>query len=712
MISRIRRVASRYPLWCLFVLFAVLESFLSYFPLSNAAKITLFALGILFPLLAAARFLSGIPAVEAIFHEEFLPAISGWNWTILGLACLFLHFFKLNEPWPTWLKSDEGLNGLFAIGLSERWNWKYFYFSGQFPGVLIWASGFLSRFIRNPFLALWAVPALVSTSLLPLGYLALRSTFSKSFSFVGACLITFSLWVFAAGRMVVPGPLILPWEMVCLFLLGGFLREKDPGIKKRWAAFLGFSTGLCYLNCPTWPFVVLLVFLTAFGGTWRRPLHNGSFFPRFFIFFLGALVPFLVLWGKGEYSISNRFLSSFGDAIPLAQRGQVIFSYFSSLFWGPLRGVGVFFSENLERFNPVLGAAFFVGVLQWWRARSQRVSQWLGLAFLVFFSPAFVSVYVEMLRILTLLPVLLLVTAWGTTGLLLEVRKPNRIFALLLLLGVSVVSDGIRVWQLHRDPATVFSNQLVETIQLGSQRAYQILADVSRKDGPGLIFTEFQTHWNDQTVFVTTYPFNAAENPRLDPAHAKWAAVLTDDYYFPFLSRRFPEAHWLEPGRGLPEGAGMLLGLIPVAEGNWGTLVRWMSAHHVFREMREATADISTPETYGRARKILAEGQKELNQDRFLESSYWELMAEFYYQYDYRSHYQDLVGAVQKAIRRGYPASPLYYRLGSLYLRKGNFKEARRAFRAALREQPENGDVLKALSLLSRMEKRNGERSH
>jgi tetratricopeptide (TPR) repeat protein len=98
----------------------------------------------------------------------------------------------------------------------------------------------------------------------------------------------------------------------------------------------------------------------------------------------------------------------------------------------------------------------------------------------------------------------------------------------------------------------------------------------------------------------------------------------------------------------------------------------------------------------------LAEGQTLVQGDRFLESCYWEKAADFYYNHDFKNHYPQVVGSLQQAIDRGFPAAHLYYDLGSLYLRKRNFNGARQAFLSALKTDPKNKPVLQALLLLDK----------
>jgi tetratricopeptide (TPR) repeat protein len=122
----------------------------------------------------------------------------------------------------------------------------------------------------------------------------------------------------------------------------------------------------------------------------------------------------------------------------------------------------------------------------------------------------------------------------------------------------------------------------------------------------------------------------------------------------------------------------------------------------MYRDM----GNINTAKNSEIALKTLQEGRELVRGDRFLEGAYWQVMADDYYQYGFQYHYPDLVNALQAAIQYGYPASDLYYKLGILYLRKGNFAEARETLDTGLRLEPTDGNLQSALSLLSQMEKK------
>ncbi|HUO57355.1 MAG TPA: tetratricopeptide repeat protein [bacterium] len=144
----------------------------------------------------------------------------------------------------------------------------------------------------------------------------------------------------------------------------------------------------------------------------------------------------------------------------------------------------------------------------------------------------------------------------------------------------------------------------------------------------------------------------------------------------------------------------LILGIIPINARNSRTLMEWREIHHYFRALSFAVNQISEKDTYEKASQLFDSEPASLKRDRFIESCFWERRAEFYYQFDFKSHYSDLLFALRQAIEKGYPSAHLYYKLGSLYLQKKNFTEAQKSLCAALRIEPGYSEALQALRLV------------
>jgi tetratricopeptide (TPR) repeat protein len=272
----------------------------------------------------------------------------------------------------------------------------------------------------------------------------------------------------------------------------------------------------------------------------------------------------------------------------------------------------------------------------------------------------------------------------------------------MALIFISVGIDGYGVLQVKANPLSSPKEISESTYPVESIRAYKILKEYSEKAGAGFIFTEFMQVPNDSCLLVMTYGFNAAENPSLNFRNVQWAGLMANSHYYSFLSKRFPEARWYWVHEGRTRGTEEVLGIIPITQENFKTLFSWVKAHHYFRQLSLAFDNISEEKTYLAADQILNQRPSFCQGDRFLESCFWERRAQFYYDYRFELHYNDQVSALRQAIDKGYPAAHLYYDLGCLLLRKGNFERARSNFQTALRIEPGYTDVLNAMEYLNK----------
>jgi len=693
--------------WILFLIFAIVNAVLTFFPMPSAVRLLLLAAGIIFPCVwavgkAPSYFLSFSP----FENQEFLPPISlGW-WILLGMAALFLRFYKLENLFALPV-SDEGLFSFFAIGLSEKWNWNFFYATCQNSPLLVWAMSFFYRLFDSTFYNLRIFPALASLAALPFFYCALRRAYSRSFAFLGLAAAAFNLWLWGCGRWCQPGVVLPAWEMICLLLMIGFTREDNPAKKTRLAAFLGFAAGLGPYTFPIWPFPVLTMALGAFGASFSKISKNRRYIFWFSIFFLTAFAPYFIASHAQAYDPWARIKYGLGEGVSWKDRGLASFSFLSSLFWGPWEGVRVWDGDNLERFNPLAGAALLLGIVQMIRLRSRKEVQWILLGLSICFFPALISIYVETFRILPVLPFLILAAAWGWGTLLTAVPLEKRLVLSLLFLLLSVGLDGRRVLSLHGNEPGLAGTSATGA-SLFNLMVYKTLKEQSNRLGPGLILTEF-TQDLDEVPFVSTYDFNAAENPRRAGTAAKWAGFLTNVHYRPFLSARFPGVQWVRLEPEAPQEDEVCLAIIPVSGENQLTLENWVLAHHRFRRLNGLFNNAGGSRSYGLAEKALDEELPMLKNDPFLQSCYWELRSEFYYRFNFKGHYDDMVFDLRQAVERGYPSAHLYYKLGSLLMRRSRFGEARQSLQKALAQEPDFQPARDALLLLGGLEKKSNQ---
>src|SRR5208283_5117491 len=88
----------------------------------------------------------------------------------------------------------------------------------------------------------------------------------------------------------------------------------------------------------------------------------------------------------------------------------------------------------------------------------------------------------------------------------------------------------------------------------------------------------------DQTLTTAVYPFNAARNPALSPIQARWAGLLTNINYAPFLAKRFAQSKWFPlPPDHDPSHANLVLGIIPVDSANQDVLMHWLAVEQALQ---------------------------------------------------------------------------------------------------------------------------------
>src|SRR5579859_1723473 len=349
----------KYPgSWVYFLVFTFFNAVLSYSHFSYTVNSVILVFGILLPMAWAVRKSPPLPG-HLPYSKEFLPPFPLWLLILLGLSALFIRFYRLETLfiWPT---GDDGLLGMFAIGLSEKWNWKFFYTIGQVPPLPVCTAALLYKTGISPFLCLWLPSAVVSTLTIPAGYAAARTFFPKSFSLLCGILLAFGYWPFLMGRLCQPGIWLLLWTCGCLFFLGCFGQASSASMKKKVAVFLGFTAGLGSLTFTPWPVVVLGIALALFAGSFRKPLKNEEYILPFFVSLFIALVPFLTAAWKEGYSGHINAMSALSGWFSIGHQMVTAFSYLTELCWGTLEGDSSYVAEYGGMLNPLWGAAFLV----------------------------------------------------------------------------------------------------------------------------------------------------------------------------------------------------------------------------------------------------------------------------------------------------------------------------------------------------------------
>ena len=684
-----------YHPWIYFFIFLASNILLSYFSLSLQYNLWIGLFGILLPLGFSLFQPDENKNGSTLSQKEFLPSIPTWIWILLGAAALYVRFYKLTtlSVWPNY---DDGLWGFLAIDFYHTWDWSLFYQDNSYPSAYLWGLGLLFKLFQPSLFLLWFYPACLSTLVVPLGFLAARRYFSKSFSFVFTLLLALSFWPMFVGRFGNQQILTLLFECLWLWLLARLV--KRPWSSRLWRepVLVGLVTALGFYIYISWVAVAFFSCLTVLAVWWRSPSRNLRPVFVFLTAFFFSLTPLLEAGLLKNYMRIIRDIGSIYNPVPFTSRMDTAVAYLSSIFWGASKDHYSYQPVWGGLLNPLLGALFLLGIGAVFKAWRKPFSQWLLLGLFLFFAPGVLTHDVEPFRMLPIIPFLLVVCVIGLYRLLWNFSFNKNVMLIFIFAvsfaGLDFYHLGVRyhhlwdlesVWKGYAKPMEFY-------------RAYGILDKTQKEKGPGLIYSEFKPGLCDQTLMVADHSFNAAQNPDLSFASAQWAAVLVNVNYQPFLKRRFPKgkAFFLSAGLTVSDG-GEMLWVMPVTGQNRKTLSDWQEASRSF---------CCFPGRYTLIlRKNLEKAYPLYHQDPFLESCFWEKMTDLDFKISYFKDAQKPIEDLEKGLKMSYGAAQLYYRLAVFHLMRSEIPQAKEALRKAITaplDMTQSRQLLQSLSSL------------
>jgi 4-amino-4-deoxy-L-arabinose transferase-like glycosyltransferase len=700
--------------WFYFFVFLFSNLLLSYCHLSIEASLWVGLTGLALPLLIAWRVLPPPDGKKPPHLQEFLPPVAGWIWALtIGIA-LFSRFYQLTSlsVWPLY---DEGMYGSYAAQLSQSWNWKFFFGPSQAPPLYLWGLALLFKGWGVSLFTLWLYPAILSLITVPVGFWAARAFFSKSFSFFCGTLLALGFWPLYTGRLGVMTGLVLLVECLALGCLGHFLRRKEGGEGNKEALTLGAVTGLGFYTYLHWPVMAAAIAIPVFFFFRREAQNRAPHVSRRAGLFLAAgglvLAPLAVAFfreGTGQIGDYLKHLSA-TSSHSFADQLSVSLSYAGALFWGMDLSFHTYQPLWGGYLNPLLGALFFLGLLESIRRWREPLNQWLLLALFLFLLPGLLTSERATSRMILALPILLVIAVFGFHRLLGSSKTKNTGLAWALL----VLSFGLDFYHLAGGYGTIWKNldhwKGYEK-SYSRYQAYLLLEKTAASDGPGLIFNDFVPSLADQTLSVAVYDFNAAQNPKRSLAQTRWAAVITNVNYRPFLKARFPDgkAYWISKEMNSPDG-GWMLWLFPATPSRLETLQRWQAASQALEPFIHESLCYVPGNSFEKMSVILQKAYPAFQGDSFLESCFWEKMADLSTRQalahltpsDPRAVAENLSSAVQK----GYPAAHLFRNLGIDAWRNNDIPRARRHFQQAIHAPLNLTDAESALKITSSLPK-------
>jgi hypothetical protein len=662
--------------WLYFSIFLAANTLLSYGDLSLSAKLATGLLGLILPFILAALQSPSKPLAENTAPKEFLPSIPIWLWALLGAAAIFVRFYKLTTL-SLWLNYDDGLWGFFALNFIHHWDWSPFYQDNSYPSLYAWGLAFLFKCFGPSIFMVWFYPALISLLAVPAGYLAARRYFSRSIAFVAGALMALDFWPIFLGRFGNQQVLTLLAECLTFWVLGGFVKASSDSGRKRAALYLGLATGLGFYIYISWVMIAVMAGLPLLVHGCRGNFERKK---PFLIFLLASGLAMTPLLSGGLLQNNWRIVHDIGagggnpgPAHPFC----VALSYIAAFFWGVSKQVYSYQPVWGGLLDPLMGSAFLIGLLEWLRDWRQGVSLWILTGLVAFFIPGILTHDLEPFRDMPLIPLFMVSCALGFSILLQKLSPIHKVGILVLL---TLAIGGLDFYHLAGKYHHIWD---LESTWRGyakpieRYRAYQVLDKIRREKGPGLVYSNFTPGLCDQTLSVADHAFNAAENPDLPFKEAQWAAVLANSNYQPFLSRRFPDgkAYALSTGLDVTDG-GQMLWVMPVTPEKTGVLSKWQAASQSFC--------CFPGRYYGILRENLAASYASYQGDPFLESCYWEKLADYDYKNSGFKETQKAIEDLTQGVLRGYPSAHLYQKLGVFYIMQSNLPEARENFKKAI----------------------------
>ena len=705
---------SRHP-WIYFFIFVVINALLSYGSISIEAKLWLGFFGLVLPFLGAGWGIISHPSkTMPSDQKEFLPPIPLWAWGLVGVLAVAARFTSLTTLF-VWPNFDESSYGFDAFHLAAEGDPRLFYGVSQAPPLFVWGLALFFKVFGVSLTTFWFFPALVSLTTTPLAYAAARTFFSKSFSFLCAVLAAASFWPVFLGRFSLMTILILPMELLAFWSLGKFFQAKTANarVNAAWGIGVVWGTGL-YTHLH-WPVVMAITGLPlvywAFKNFRKQPDFVGSLAARAVGIALLLDLPLLIGALHQHYGGYLMHLWAFHRDFSSEKQLAVWASYLTSPFWGMDPDVHTYQPQWGGFLNPVLTSLFFLGLLRVMEKRSLHIFLFLAGGYLLGLMPGLLTQDMETFRLFPLFPLLVVGASFGWATLLASRPARNLILVLALFLP-SLSLDATHLFVFYHQIWDRPASWGFYTKSIGRYRAFRILEGFRNKEGPGLVFPDFVSGLPDQSLSVATYGYNAALNLRIPLSQARWAALLTNVNYRPFLQNRFPEgtAYALSKDFVEPDGGWMLF-VFPLDEKRRRIMEDWCRAQRALETFIDQNLCYIMGQSFKKDLEALAKLGPSFQGDPFLQAAYLEKKADL----ETKQALMDLengvvagpalapaIESLEKAVAEGYPSSHLYEHLGILWLMDKKPEKAKKNFEKALRCPLDLTDSAKYVSTLDR----------
>jgi len=636
--------------WLFFLFFLISSILLSYFAFSNKIQLWIGCLGIGIPFITAFKIVcdeKNLFKKSTNFDKTlFDPPIT--IWLLLIFLLLLTRFYHLTTL-PDWPLADEAKVGLLGIGQSHQWHWNLLWAEDRLEPMVFWIMGLYFKIIEPSFFSLRLLPALFSIAVPLAGYWAARQYFSKSTSFLFCWLMSFSFWELTLSRFLSTVMLVPLFECLCFALLGMFINQIGQNYGRKHLFLLSLLAGIGFYTWTNWISIWLPIAAILFMIFYFNKAKN----KKFFVVFLAVTI--LTIWPLVLARLSPDGMSHIRDVGGFPTL-KPLFLYLRGLFWDGI--ISFPFGSNWGGFfNPLLDALILMGVLYLFQTAKKH---FMFSIMLCLFPPILLGAFtksVELYRILPLFPFLTLFAALGIRSLIPDNYNSRSLSFVVFCLLVSFGLDAYNF--IFHYSNTLLSPPRQQWRSVEYLNAYQALKQWSEQNGPIDVFTEWNPDYDDKTLNITVYPFNALENSKIAQNQVSWAAFLIDMDYTPFLKKCFPHviSHLLNPNLS-PNDLHHLLGifLIPTTDIPLSVLNQWIKTHQACEQIAFSIKNKKPSEHWAVYEKAFSDLAIEQTHDRFLTSILWERAASFPLM---DGNFQSTALDLQKAIQDGYPVPHL-----------------------------------------------------
>ncbi len=611
------------------------------------------------------------PALKKNFSE-------GYGLLFLLAAAIIFRVFASTRL-SAWPLADEASCPFYAMDLSWKEPWRFFFSSGQMPlpPFFVWFLALYFKIFSPGLLSLWMVPAFFSILTLLMVYFTVRKFLSDSLAFFCTAFSCFNFGLLYTGLFCMPTCLFLFWQILIFACCGAFWKARTLFSQKLWAIILGLGVGLGFGTWIAWIFVAFMIFL-GIGYICLKKRKN------LFIFFtVPLLLLFFFFFWRFVWESGFDYLRQVWALYPgMEGKKQAVYSLstWTAFFWGdpwkytygPLWG-GVL--------NPLAASLFFVGIVECGKKITSPFTVWIGGALFIFLLPGLVSRDFEFFRASAAIPLLILVLAIGAKSVSSFLPGIKRIMAVWVII---VLSAGLDIYHLtgpYHQQWGVPNDNWPHFKSVEYWKACEILKQSGEIRGPGILLADFQTTLTDQTLTVAAYTWDAVRRENVSLQGKNWLAVIIDVHYKPFLQHRFPKGQWFWLGNQHMNQGGIMLALIPIDAIDQPILQRWCEADVRLHSVTRAIMDHKPEQSQSAILEKLRTIYPFMKKDPFLESCFWEKVL---YHEKIQGNKTAALEASRQCLKNGYPLPPVLNDEGVLLLESGKIIQARLAFQQAV----------------------------